>query len=92
MTITMDLVNTGASTVFFFLASLVLACINQGTSAEIAAVVFGFLVTCVYGLNSFLAIRKWRRGDSCQGPSSSNEYTRARTASRGEVEARSELA
>ncbi|KAJ3593487.1 hypothetical protein NHX12_005821 [Muraenolepis orangiensis] len=87
-----DLGNTGVSTVLFFLASLVLACINQGTSAEIAAVVFGFLVTCVYGLNSFLSIRKWRRGDSCQGGVlSSSEYTRARTASRGEVEAGPEL-
>ncbi|CAL8246972.1 unnamed protein product [Lota lota] len=87
-----DLVNTGASTLFFFLASLVLACINHGTSAEIAAVLFGFLVTCVYGLNSFLAVRKWRRGDSCQGVATSSEYTRARTASRGEVETRPELA
>ncbi|KAI4830111.1 hypothetical protein KUCAC02_001764 [Chaenocephalus aceratus] len=60
-----DLVNTAASTFFFFLSSLVLACINHNTGAEIAAVIFGFLTS---------------------------EYMRARTASRGEMEARPELA
>lgn len=34
-----DLVNTAASTFFFFLSSLVLSCINHNTGAEIAAVV-----------------------------------------------------
>lgn len=34
-----DLVNTIASTLFFFLSSLVLACINHKIGAEIAAVV-----------------------------------------------------
>lgn len=34
-----DLVNTAASAFFFFLSSLVLACINHNTAAEIAAVV-----------------------------------------------------
>lgn len=34
-----DLVNTAVSTLFFFLSSLVLACINHKTGAEIAAVV-----------------------------------------------------
>ncbi|XP_013858521.1 CKLF-like MARVEL transmembrane domain-containing protein 4 [Austrofundulus limnaeus] len=87
-----DLVNTAASTFFFFLSSLVLACINHNTGAEIAAVIFGFLVTSVYGLNTFLAVRRWRRGNGCQGAAQSSEYTRARTASRGEMEARPELA
>lgn len=53
--------------------------------------VFGFLVTCVYGANTFLAIRRWRLGSSCQGATQSSEYIRARTASRGEMEARPEL-
>ncbi|XP_063330518.1 CKLF-like MARVEL transmembrane domain-containing protein 4 [Pelmatolapia mariae] len=87
-----DLVNTGASTLFFFLSSLVLACINHNTGAEIAAVIFGFLVTVVYGINTFLAVRKWRRGAGCQGVAQASDYIRARTASRGEVEPRPELA
>uniref|UniRef100_A0A3Q2D362 CKLF-like MARVEL transmembrane domain containing 4 n=1 Tax=Cyprinodon variegatus TaxID=28743 RepID=A0A3Q2D362_CYPVA len=81
-----DLVNTAASTFFFFLSSLVLACINHNTGAEIAAVTFGFLVTGVYGLNTFLAVRRWRRGNGCQGAAQTSEYIRARTASRGEME------
>ncbi|KAM9765153.1 CKLF-like MARVEL transmembrane domain-containing protein 4 isoform 1-T2 [Menidia menidia] len=87
-----DLVNTSASTLFFFLSSLVLACINHKMAAEIAAVIFGFLVTGVYGLNTFLAVRRWRRGNGCQGAAQTGEYIRARTASRGEMEARPELA
>ncbi|XP_030575288.1 CKLF-like MARVEL transmembrane domain-containing protein 4 [Archocentrus centrarchus] len=87
-----DLVNTGASTLFFFLSSLVLACINHNTGAEIAAVIFGFLVTAVYGINAFLAVRRWRRGTGSQGAAQTSEYIRARTASRGEVEPRPELA
>ncbi|KAM6942853.1 CKLF-like MARVEL transmembrane domain-containing protein 4 [Xenentodon cancila] len=87
-----DLVNTAASTLFFFLSSLVLACINHNTGAEIAAVVFGFLVTGVYGLNTFLAVRRWRRGNGCQRAAQASEYIRARTASRGEMEGRPELA
>uniref|UniRef100_A0A1A8IUC2 CKLF-like MARVEL transmembrane domain containing 4 n=5 Tax=Nothobranchius TaxID=28779 RepID=A0A1A8IUC2_NOTKU len=87
-----DLVNTAASTFFFFLSSLVLACINHNTGAEIAAVIFGFLVTGVYSLNTFLAVRRWRRGNGCQGVAQTSEYIRARTASRGEMEARPELA
>lgn len=87
-----DLVNTAASTFFFFLSSLVLSCINHNTAAEIAAVVFGFLVTGVYGVNTFLAVRRWRLGNGSQGAAQTSEYIRARTASRGEVEARPELA
>ncbi|XP_029955380.1 CKLF-like MARVEL transmembrane domain-containing protein 4 [Salarias fasciatus] len=86
-----DLVNTAASTLFFFLSSLVLACINHSKGAEIAALIFGFLVTGVYGVNTFLAVRRWRRGSGCQAPQAS-DYIRARTASRGEMEARAELA
>lgn len=48
-------------------------------------------MTCVYGANTFLAIRRWRLGNSCQGATHSSEYIRARTASRGEMEARPEL-
>ncbi|KAM3625167.1 uncharacterized protein V6R79_007846 [Siganus canaliculatus] len=87
-----DLVNTTASTFFFFLSSLVLAFINHNQAAEIAAVIFGFLVTGVYGVNTFLAVRRWRLGTSCQGATQTSEYMRARTASRGEMEARPELA
>ncbi|XP_041639443.1 CKLF-like MARVEL transmembrane domain-containing protein 4 [Cheilinus undulatus] len=87
-----DLVNTAASTIFFFLSSLVLSCINHNTGAEIAAVIFGFLVTGVYGINTFLAVRRWRLGNSCQGAALTSDYIRARTASRGEMEARPELA
>ncbi|XP_029353266.1 CKLF-like MARVEL transmembrane domain-containing protein 4 [Echeneis naucrates] len=87
-----DLVNTAASTFFFFLSSLVLACINHNIGAEIAAVIFGFLVTGVYGINTFLAVQRWRLGNGCQGPPQNSEYMRARTASRGEMEARPELA
>ncbi|XP_047436818.1 CKLF-like MARVEL transmembrane domain-containing protein 4 [Mugil cephalus] len=87
-----DLVNTSVSTLFFFLSSLVLACINHNTAAEIAAVIFGFLVTGVYGVNTFLAVQRWRRGSGSQGAPQTSEYIRARTASRGEMEARPELA
>lgn len=54
--------------------------------------IFGFLVTGVYGINTFLAVRRWRRGSGCQGAAQTSEYIRARTASRGEMEARPELA
>ncbi|XP_061830741.1 CKLF-like MARVEL transmembrane domain-containing protein 4 [Nerophis lumbriciformis] len=92
-----DLGNTAVSTFLFFLSSLVLACINHNTGAEIAAVTFGFLATGVYGLNTFLAVRRWRRGGGGGNPggqraTQSSEYMRARTASRGEMEARPELA
>ncbi|XP_041918105.1 CKLF-like MARVEL transmembrane domain-containing protein 4 isoform X2 [Alosa sapidissima] len=102
--IEVDLVNTVVSTFFFLLASIVLAAVNQSgagadvksvegsrkSGAEIAAVVFGFLVTGVYAFNCYLAVRRWRRGDGQAGQLTS-EYMRARTASRGEVEARPEL-
>ncbi|XP_008291048.1 CKLF-like MARVEL transmembrane domain-containing protein 4 [Stegastes partitus] len=87
-----DLVNTAVSALFFFLSSIVLTCINHNTGAEIAAVIFGFLVTGAYGVNTFLAVRRWRRGNGCQGAAPTSEYIRARTASRGEMEARPELA
>ncbi|XP_029000204.1 CKLF-like MARVEL transmembrane domain-containing protein 4 [Betta splendens] len=86
-----DLVNTATSTVFFFLSSLVLVCINHNTEAEIASAVFGFLATGVFGINTFLAVRRWRLGNGCQAAAQSSEYMRARTASRGEMEARPEL-
>ncbi|KAJ8400449.1 hypothetical protein AAFF_G00395730 [Aldrovandia affinis] len=86
-----DLVNTAASTFFFLLASIVLAALNHKSGAEITAVVFGFLVTSVYGFNTFLAVRQWHTGDGGPGTGQASEYTRARTASRSEVEARPEL-
>ncbi|CAL1603734.1 unnamed protein product [Knipowitschia caucasica] len=86
-----DLANTAISTVFFFLCSLVLAFVNHSTGAEIAATFFGFLVTVVYGVNTFLAVRRWRRGNTSQGGAPTSEYMRARTASRGEMEPRPEL-
>uniref|UniRef100_A0A4W5MPI6 CKLF-like MARVEL transmembrane domain containing 4 n=1 Tax=Hucho hucho TaxID=62062 RepID=A0A4W5MPI6_9TELE len=87
-----DLVNTAASTFFFFLASVVLAALNHKSGAEIAAVIFGFLVTCVYAVNTFLAVKRWRMGDGCSVAVQTSEYMRARTASRGEMEARPDLA
>ncbi|KAM9825885.1 CKLF-like MARVEL transmembrane domain-containing protein 4 [Syngnathus typhle] len=87
-----DLANTAASTFLFSLSSLVLVCINHNSGAEIAAVIFGFLAAGVYALNTFLALRRWRRGNGTQRAPQSSEYTRARTASRGEMEARPELA
>ncbi|MGH0119622.1 UNVERIFIED_CONTAM: hypothetical protein FKN15_058073 [Acipenser sinensis] len=86
-----DQVNTGVSTTFFFLASIMLAALNHRTGAEIAAVVFGFLVTTVYAFNTFLAVKKWRQSDQRPSTVQTSEYTRARTESRGEVEPRSEI-
>ncbi|MGH0122762.1 UNVERIFIED_CONTAM: hypothetical protein FKN15_004344 [Acipenser sinensis] len=86
-----DQVNTGVSTTFFFLASIMLAALNHRTGAEIAAVVFGFLVTTVYAFNTFLAVKKWRQSDQRPSTVQTSEYTRARTESRGEVEPCSEI-
>ncbi|KAI1904159.1 hypothetical protein AGOR_G00002810 [Albula goreensis] len=86
-----DLVNSTASTFFFLLASIVLAALNHKSGAEITAVIFGFLVTAVYGFNTYLAVRQWRTGEGSSSTAQPNEYTRARTASRSEVEARPEL-
>ncbi|MBN3319858.1 CKLF4 protein, partial [Atractosteus spatula] len=86
-----DLVNTGASTFFFFLASIVLAALNHKTGAEIAAVIFGFLATAVYAYNTFLAVMRWRLRDVRAGAVQTSEYTRARTASRGEMETQPEI-
>ncbi|KAK6480065.1 CKLF-like MARVEL transmembrane domain-containing protein 4 [Huso huso] len=86
-----DLVNTGVSTFFFFLASIMLAALNHRTGAEVTAVVFGFLVTTVYAFNTFLAVKKWRQSDQRPSTVQTSEYTRARTESRGEVEPRSEI-
>ncbi|XP_038825135.1 CKLF-like MARVEL transmembrane domain-containing protein 4 isoform X2 [Salvelinus namaycush] len=54
--------------------------------------VFGFLVTCVYAVNTFLAVKRWRMGDGRSVAVQTSEYMRARTASRGEMEARPDLA
>ncbi|XP_029821431.1 CKLF-like MARVEL transmembrane domain-containing protein 4 [Manacus vitellinus] len=76
-----DLVNTGLSTFFFFIASVVLAALNHKTGAEIAAVVFGFLAMAVYAVNTFLAVRKWRVNRQ-QSSRQTSDYIRARTESR----------
>ncbi|XP_017592040.1 PREDICTED: CKLF-like MARVEL transmembrane domain-containing protein 4, partial [Corvus brachyrhynchos] len=77
-----DLVNTGLSTFFFFIASVVLAALNHKTGAEIAAVVFGFLAMAVYAVNTFLAIKKWRMSSRQQSSRQTSDYIRARTESR----------
>ncbi|RMC08903.1 hypothetical protein DUI87_13897 [Hirundo rustica rustica] len=77
-----DLVNTGLSTFFFFIASVVLAALNHKTGAEIAAVVFGFLAVAVYAVNTFLAVQKWRVSSRQQSGRQSSDYIRARTESR----------
>nr|XP_060508751.1 CKLF-like MARVEL transmembrane domain-containing protein 4 [Panthera onca] len=82
-----DLVNTGLSTFFFFIASIVLAALNHKTGAEIAAVIFGFLATAVYAVNTFLAVQKWRVSIHQQ---SASDYIRARTESR-DVDGRPEI-
>ncbi|XP_038627842.1 CKLF-like MARVEL transmembrane domain-containing protein 4 [Tachyglossus aculeatus] len=82
-----DLVNTGLSTFFFFIASIVLAALNHKAGAEIAAVIFGFLATAVYAANTFLAVQKWRMSIRQQN---TNDYIRARTESR-DVDPRPEI-
>ncbi|NXG10536.1 CKLF4 protein, partial [Sakesphorus luctuosus] len=75
-----DLVNTGLSTFFFFIASVVLAALNHKTGAEIAAVVFGFLAVAVYAGNTVVAVRRWRLGRG--QPGGGSDYTRARSQAR----------
>ncbi|XP_027290525.1 CKLF-like MARVEL transmembrane domain-containing protein 4 isoform X1 [Cricetulus griseus] len=82
-----DLVNTGLSTFFFFIASIVLAALNHRAGAEIAAVIFGFLATAAYAVSTFLAVQKWRVSLRQQ---SANDYIRARTESR-DVDSRPEI-
>ncbi|XP_050630934.1 CKLF-like MARVEL transmembrane domain-containing protein 4 isoform X2 [Macaca thibetana thibetana] len=82
-----DLVNTGLSTFLFFIASIVLATLNHRAGAEIAAVIFGFLATAAYAVNTFLAVQKWRVSVHQQ---STNDYIRARTESR-DVDSRPEI-
>ncbi|XP_007457377.1 CKLF-like MARVEL transmembrane domain-containing protein 4 isoform X2 [Lagenorhynchus albirostris] len=82
-----DLVNTGLSTFFFFIASIVLAALNHKTGAEIAAVIFGFLATAAHAVSAFLAAQKWRVSLRQQ---SASDYIRARTESR-DVDSRPEI-
>ncbi|XP_074865121.1 CKLF-like MARVEL transmembrane domain-containing protein 4 isoform X1 [Carettochelys insculpta] len=77
-----DLVNTGLSTFFFFIASVVLAALNHKTGAEIAAVIFGFLAMTVYAVNMYLAVKKWRMNSRQQNSRQTSDYIRARTESR----------
>ncbi|NWH72030.1 CKLF4 protein, partial [Piaya cayana] len=85
-----DLVNTGLSTFFFFVASVVLAALNHRTGAEIAAVIFGFLAMAAYAVNTYLAIKKWRMNSRQQNSRQTSDYIRARTESR-EVDHRPEI-
>ncbi|XP_059849274.1 CKLF-like MARVEL transmembrane domain-containing protein 4 isoform X1 [Hypanus sabinus] len=86
-----DLINTIVSTLLFFIASIVLAAMNHKRKGEIAAVVFGFLATGAYVVNSYLAVRIWRMSSSRQAAGQGSEYTRARSESRGEAESRPEI-
>ncbi|XP_030060347.1 CKLF-like MARVEL transmembrane domain-containing protein 4 [Microcaecilia unicolor] len=83
-----DLVNTGLSTFFFFIASIVLVALNSKTGAEIAAVIFGFLATALYAVNTYLAVKKWMNRE--RNARQSNDYIRARSESR-EVDTRPEI-
>ncbi|MCJ8750313.1 hypothetical protein PDJAM_G00261600 [Pangasius djambal] len=83
-----DLITAACCTLFFFVASVVLAALSHKSGAEIAAVIFGFVAMLVFGVNTGVCVKQWRLGD--QRPLQTSEYTRARTASRGEVETRPE--
>ncbi|XP_029464051.1 CKLF-like MARVEL transmembrane domain-containing protein 4 [Rhinatrema bivittatum] len=83
-----DLVNTGLSAFFFLIASIVLVSLNRKTGAEIAAVIFGFLATAVYAVNTYLAVKKWKSRP--QSTRQSSDYRRARTESR-EADSRPEI-
>ncbi|CAH2324420.1 CKLF-like MARVEL transmembrane domain-containing 4 [Pelobates cultripes] len=76
-----DLLNTGISALFFFIASVILASLNHKSGAEISAAIFGFLATLAYSVNSYLALRKWKFGRS-QNMRQTNDYMRARSESR----------
>ncbi|KYO32649.1 CKLF-like MARVEL transmembrane domain-containing protein 4 isoform X1 [Alligator mississippiensis] len=77
-----DMVNTGLSTFFFFIASVVLAALNHKTGAEIAAVIFGFLAMAVYAVSLYLAVKKWQMNGRQQNSRQTSNYLRARTESR----------
>ncbi|XP_065517105.1 CKLF-like MARVEL transmembrane domain-containing protein 4 isoform X1 [Lathamus discolor] len=85
-----DLVNTGLSTFFFFIASVVLAALNHKTGAEIAAVIFGFLAMAMYAVNTYLAIKKWRVNSRQQNSGQTSDSICAQTESR-EVDHRPEI-
>ncbi|KAM5138109.1 CKLF-like MARVEL transmembrane domain-containing protein 4 [Mantella aurantiaca] len=85
-----DLVNTGLSALFFFIASVILISLNHKTGAEISAAVFGFLATLSYSINTYLALRKWRFGSGSQNMRQSSDYMRARSESR-DVDCRPEI-
>lgn len=80
-------INYGLIFFFFFVTAIVFL-----LPVPVCVQIFGFLVTGVYAVNTFLAVRKWRLATASQGSAQSRDYIRARTASRGEMEARPELA
>ncbi|XP_048828074.1 CKLF-like MARVEL transmembrane domain-containing protein 4 [Brienomyrus brachyistius] len=85
--ILMDLICVSACTLLFFLASAIMAALNHKSGAEITAMVFGFLATVAFGLNTALVVGDWRRHRELQpGTGPSAEYTRAPTTSRVESE------
>lgn len=81
-----------ACTDLVLLQNCTFSCSDSHTVIVLPVQVFGFLVSGVFGLNTFLAVRRYRRGNGSQGAAQANDYIRARTASRGEMEARSEIA
>uniref|UniRef100_A0A8C5MKF9 CKLF like MARVEL transmembrane domain containing 4 n=1 Tax=Leptobrachium leishanense TaxID=445787 RepID=A0A8C5MKF9_9ANUR len=83
-----DMLNTGVSAVFFFIASVILVSLNHKSGSEISAV-FGFLATLAYAVNTYLALRKWKFGRS-QNMRQTNDYMRARSESR-DVDCRPEI-
>ncbi|KAJ8249410.1 hypothetical protein GJAV_G00234500 [Gymnothorax javanicus] len=78
------------SSLLFLLASIVLVSLNHKTGAEITAVTFGFLATAVYACDSYLAARRWRANEGSPGAAHTSEYVRARSTSRGEMQAHPE--
>ncbi|XP_029359758.1 CKLF-like MARVEL transmembrane domain-containing protein 6 [Echeneis naucrates] len=55
---TLDLVYTAVITLFFFIASIIFTAQNGGTTLERAAVVFGFLATFVFLLDTILFVKR----------------------------------
>nr|XP_032834925.1 CKLF-like MARVEL transmembrane domain-containing protein 4 isoform X1 [Petromyzon marinus]XP_032834926.1 CKLF-like MARVEL transmembrane domain-containing protein 4 isoform X2 [Petromyzon marinus]XP_032834927.1 CKLF-like MARVEL transmembrane domain-containing protein 4 isoform X1 [Petromyzon marinus] len=88
----MDHIFTLLCTVFLFIASVVLAALNDGLGPDIAAVVFGFLAFFAWAWGAGLVASAWRRapppwrggggGASGVGGASGQEYRRTRSESR----------
>uniref|UniRef100_D4A110 CKLF-like MARVEL transmembrane domain containing 4 n=1 Tax=Rattus norvegicus TaxID=10116 RepID=D4A110_RAT len=78
-----DLVNTGLSTFFFFIASIVLAALNHKTGAEIAAVVLCFSAAVLCVIDALLVTEKMRhKAKSSLGKKTKPSTTRRRQKQR----------